>query len=312
LSVPAAYLRAESGTKAKRIGIVRTARNFVPYDEEELWLEFHRVLRQRGWVEGENLIVERRELSGDRGQGPEVMAELIALEVDVLFVTGVWAALAAKQATDRIPIVFAVGDPVGRGVVSNLARPERNLTGTSVQFVELQAKRVELLQVVAPGMKRVAALMNPELGYPPAMFNDANKPRGVEILILALGQIDDLDPAVARVSAQRVDAVLVAQGLASQHRDSLVGAVARLRLPTMYPNRNYVDLGGLLSFGVDDLSRARMNAALVDKILRGAKPADLPVEQPMAFDLAINLKTAKALGITVPRELLLRADWIVG
>ena len=133
-------------------------------------------------MEGENLIVERREFSSDRGQLPEMMAGLIALDVDVIFVVGVWAALAAKNATDRIPIVFSAGDPVGRGLVSNLARPERNLTGTSTQFVELQAKRVDLLKIVTPGMKRVAALMNTDLGYPPTMFNDSNKPRGVEVL----------------------------------------------------------------------------------------------------------------------------------
>ena len=123
--------------------------------------------------------------------------------------------------------------------------------------------------------------------------------------------MDDVGPAIAEALAQRVDAVLVAQGLQSQYRASLVGAVARLRLPAIYPDRDYVGLGGLLCLGPDWRLRARMNAILVDKILRGAKPADLPVEQPMAYDLAINLKTAKTLGITVPRELLVRADWIV-
>jgi putative tryptophan/tyrosine transport system substrate-binding protein len=310
LGVSAPSVFAKSDNKARRIGIVYT-RDYGPENENRLWSAFDSELRERGWVEGRNLVVERREFSGNRTQLPGLMAELLALDVELIFVVGVWAALAAKEATDRIPIVFTVGDAIGRGVVTNLARPERNLTGTSAEFVELQAKRVELLQLVAPGIKRIAALQNTMLGYPPAMFQDRNKPPGVEIFIVGLKGMDDLDPAMVAISEWRADAVLVAQAWTRAFEVKLVEAVAKRRLPAIFADRYCVEVGGLLSFGNDFNRSMRINAAYVDKILRGAKPADLPVQQPLAFDLAINLRTAKALAISIPPELVVRANLVI-
>jgi len=301
---------AESDKKAKRIGIVYSG-DYGPQSAPNLWSPFNSELRERGWVEGRNLIVERREYARDQARLPELMTELIALDVDLIFVTNAPQALAAKAATDRIPIVFTVGDSVGRGLVANLSRPERNLTGTSGQFVEVQAKRVELLQRVVPGIKRVAALQNTTLGYPPEMFQDRNKPRGVEVLIVPLKSIDDFERAMREVSERRADAILVGQVWPGMFQARVVEAVAKPRLPAIFPARTFVELGALFSFGPAWDVVMRLNAAYVDKILRGAKPADLPVEQPMVFDLAINLNTARALGITVPRELLVRADLVV-
>ncbi len=302
---------AERTRTPRRIGIVHV-HGYGPQSLPALWSAFDAELRERGWVEGQNLVVERRESSGDRTQLPGLMAELIALDVEVICVYNVWSALAAKEATDRIPIVFIVGDAAGRGVVTNLARPERNLTGTSSQFVELQAKRVELLKLVSPGIKRVAALQIAQLGYPPAMFQGANKPRGVEVFIIELENRDDLARAMLKVSELKADAIVAAQYWPLPFQAELVGAVARQRLPAIFVDRAYVELGGLLSFGSDYAADMRIQVEYVDKILRGAKPADLPVQQPQSFDIAVNLRTAKALGISIPRELLVRANLVIG
>jgi len=194
--------------------------------------------------------------------------------------------------------------------VVNLARPEGNATGVSNRFVEVNAKLVELLTQLSPGVSRVAALMNPDPGYPPALFQDP-RPRGVEILIVDFKGPQDIGPAMATIAKWRADAILVVHGVKDSFKADLVEAVARLRLPAVYPGLRYVQLGGLLSFSRDLAYNFRRLAVYIDKILRGANPADLPVEQPTVFELAVNLRTANALGITIPRELLVRADWIV-
>jgi putative ABC transport system substrate-binding protein len=306
----ASRLHAETRKGMKRVGIVVWNRSSS--DESGPRNEFVQELRERGWVEGENIVFERRYFDGDRARLPGLMAELIALDVDVIFTQAAPATLAAQAATNRIPIVFSVGDAVGRGIVANLARPEGNATGVSGRYVESMAKRVELLKQVSPGVSRVAALMNTDIGYPPALFKE-RKPRGVEIFIVGLRGPDDLSPAMTAVSRQRADGVVVGQtwGERPQFRIEIVETVARARLPAVFVIRAFVEMGGLLSYAEAEPAVSRQEAIYVDKILRGARPADLPVEQGVAFDLAINLKTAKALGITIPRELLVRADWIV-
>jgi putative ABC transport system substrate-binding protein len=302
-------LRAESSKRAKRVGIVYPE---PPGDADQRrgWAAFDQEMRDLGWEEGRNIIFERRYFHGDRTRLPGLMAELIALDVDVFFVQGSWAVLAAKQATDRIPIIFGVGDAVGRGLVANLARPEANATGVSNRFVEANAKLVELLAQASPGVSRVAAFMNTALGYPPALFQTP-RPRGVEVFIVDLKGPQDIGEAMATVAKRHANGIAVVQGLKDPFQVDLVEAIAKLRLPAVFPGRRYVQLGGLLSFGWNLAYNFRRIAVYIDKILHGAKPADLPVEQPAVFELAINLKTAKALGITIPRELLLRADWIV-
>jgi putative tryptophan/tyrosine transport system substrate-binding protein len=303
-------LHAETGKRTKRVGIVVWNRSTS--DESHTPNEFVQELRERGWVEGQNIVFERRYFHGDRARLPGLMAELIALDVDVIFTQGAPATLAAQAATNRIPIVFSVGDAVGRGIVANLARPEGNATGVSGRYVEAMAKRVELLKQVSPGVSRVAAFMNTDIGYPPALFKE-RKPPGVEIFIVGLRGPDDLTPAMTAVARQRADAVVVGQVWAErpEFMIEIVEAVARQRLPAIFVSRAFVKMGGLLSYAEAEPDVSRQEAIYVDKILRGARPADLPVEQGAAFDLAINLKTAKALSITIPRELLVRADWIV-
>jgi len=301
---------AEPGKRTMRVGIVDN----LPLTEavkSRVWSGFDQAMRERGWVEGDNIIFERRYFRGDLSPLPGVLAELVSLNVDVIVTPTAPAAIAAKKATDRIPIVFAVGDAVGRGLVATLAHPGGNATGTSMQFVEIQAKRIELLQQLSPGIARVAVFMNTDVGFPPAMLQEP-RPHGVEIFIVELRGPHDLDRALATIAKQRADAVLHSQIWSdSQFRAEIVEAIARLRLPAIFPTREYVDIGGLLSYGIEWGPILGQAAVYVDKILRGALPADLPVEQPTAFDLAINLKTAKALGVAVPRELLVRADWIV-
>jgi len=293
-----------------RVGIVDNAPR-TDRDRSRGWGGFDQAMRGRGWVEGENIVFERRYFRGDLSSLPGLLAELLALKVDVIVTITAPATIAAQRATDRIPIVFSVGDAVGRGLVATLAQPGGNATGTSGQFVELQAKRIELLQQLAPGTARVAALMYTVLGFPPAMFQ-APRPHGVEIFIVELTGAQDLDRALWTISNLRADAVLLSQIWSdSRFRVEIVDAVARTRLPAIFPTREYVELGGLFSYGTDIGLTLAQTAVFVDKILRGAKPANLPIEQPTAFDLAINLKTARTLGISVPREILLRADWIV-
>ena len=310
LSLSAAGARAQPSKRMMRVGIV----DIVPRTEPErgrAWGEFDKVMRERGWVEGENIVFERRYFRGDFSRLPALMAELVALEVDVIVTITAPATFAARKATDRIPIVFAVGDAVGRGLVASLAQPGGNATGTSAQFVEQQAKRIELLQQLSPGIARVAALMNTDLGFPSAMFHEP-RPRGVETFIVEFRGAHDLDRALATIIRERAEAVLLAQiWSGSQFRAQIVEAIARPRLPAIFPVREYVELGGLVSYGVEWGPTLGRTALYVDKILRGAKPGDLPVEQPIALELAINLNTARALGITVPREILLRADRIV-
>jgi putative ABC transport system substrate-binding protein len=308
-SVAATHPRAESRKNVKRVGVVD--RDPPVRADAAGWAEFHQEMRERGWVEGENIVFELRHYRGDQAQLPEIMAEFLALNVDVILVLGAFAALEAQKATDRIPIVFIVGDAVGRGIVVNLARPERNATGVSGRFVDGQAKKLEMLKQLAPGITRVAALINTDFGYPPTLFRTPNIPPGIEVALVELRGPDELASAIATVKKWRADAVLVVQGLSGQADLDLVERITKLRLPALFPNRYYVELGGLISFGGHPTYNLRRTAVYVDKILRGAKPADLPVEQPTMYDLAINVKTARDLGITIPRDLLVRADLLV-
>ena len=301
-----AWAPALSDERMKRVGVV--VYKFTGGDGYVAL--FDQAMRERGWIEGRNVVYERRiVVLGDDRALSDCMAELVALDVDVIHVFGARAALAAKSATQRIPIVFMVGDAVGRGVVANLARPEANVTGVSGRFVEETAKRLELLTQIAPRTSRVAALQNTDLGIPPALFRDPKPPRGVEVFIVPLRGEADLPPAMEAAARGGATAILVAQIWPRPFSDQIVGAIARTRLPAIYQHRDFVESGGLVSLGAQfQLGRV---AAYVDRILRGAKPSELPVEQDLVLELAINLRTAQAIGITIPQELIVRADWIV-
>jgi len=277
-------------------------------------------LRELGYVEGRNLLVEYRDAEGKTERFPALAAELVSLKCDVIVTTGgTLAAQAAKQATTTLPIVFAsVGDAVAEGLVTSLARPGGNVTGLTVAATELVSKSLEVIKQAVPGVKRVAILFKPD-----AMPDSAKKERlkaadvaaralGLRLQIVEARGAEDFDRAFSDMTRARADALAVpATQVFNLERRRLVNLAAKNRLPAVYPNRDFVDAGGLMSYGPNLADMARRAASYVDKILKGAKPADLPVEQPTRFELVINLKTAKALGLTIPPSVLGRADVVI-
>ncbi len=281
---------------------------------------FRQGLRDLGYVEGRNVVIEYRSAEGTLERLPALAAELVALKVDVIFVGGATsAALAAKQATKTIPIVFAAApDPVTSGLVTSLARPGGNVTGLSFLFPELVGKCLEHLKQAVPGVGRVAVLWQPGF-LPERTVKDILKE--AEVAGRALGMrpqfveargSEDFDRVFSDMTRARAGALTVLSNtmfLREQRR--LVDLAAKNRLPAVYSVREYVDAGGLMSYGANIADMYRRVATDVDKILKGAKPADLPVEQPTKFELVINLKTAKAFGLTIPQSLLQRADEVI-
>lgn len=271
-------------------------------------------MRDLGWVEGQSILIEYRWAEGNFDRFPILAEELVRLKVDVIVAAGaVPAALAAKNATKTIPIVFPVaGAPVETGLVASLARPGGNVTGIAVLFPELSMKRLELLNESLPRLARLAVLWN---AANPAKTVDwravqvAARTLGVTLQSVELRGPDDFESAFARLQKESPDALLTLDDpLTLQYRKRIVDFAAASRLPAIYAIREFVDAGGLMAYAPNFAEMFRRSAAYVDKILKGRKPAELPVEQPMRFELLINLKTARATGITIPRALLLRAD----
>jgi len=306
---------AQQAAKIARIGYLSPNGAAAPHLPEA----FRQGLRDLGYVEGRNLVIEYRDAEGKFERLPALAAELVALKVDVIVAGPTPAALAAKQATRTIPIVFASGgDPVTDGLVTSLARPGGNVTGLSGLSPELVGKRLEHLKQAVPGVTRVAALW-----HPGAVGERTEKDmlKGAEAAARALGVRlqfveargpEDFDRAFSDMTRARAGAltVLTSPMLFSERR-RLVDLAAKHRLPAVYPWREGVDAGGLMSYGTNAADMYRRVATYVDKILKGAKPADLPVEQPTKFELVMNLKTAKALGLTIPQSLLGRADELI-
>jgi len=306
---------AQQAAKIARIGYLTPSLGVNPHLPEA----FRQGLRVLGYVEGRNVVIEYRDAEGKLERLPALAAELVALKVDVIVAANSLAVLPAKQATKTIPIVFAVaGDPVGSGLVTSLARPGGNVTGLSVLSPELVGKRLELLTQAVPGVTRVAVLWQPGAA---GERTDKDILKGAEAAARALGvrlQIveargpADFDRAFSDMTRARAGALTVlTSGMFTTERRRLVDLAAKNRLPAVYGSREYVDAGGLLSYGPDLADMFRRAATYVDKILKGAKPGDLPVEQPTKFELVINLKTAKALGLTIPPSLLGRADEVI-
>jgi ABC-type uncharacterized transport system substrate-binding protein len=273
-------------------------------------------LRQLGWVEAQNLIIERRFSEGKQERLGDLAAELVRLNVDVIVTSGTPASLAAQRATSTVPIVVAVViDPVGSGLVASLARPGGNITGMSWLGPELSAKRLELLKETVPRISRVAVLFNPS--------NPAHRLalRDVQTMATRLGMTlqfheirspDDFDRAFIAVLKERSDALLtVADPLTFRERTRIVQFAAKSRLPAIYEWREFVELGGLMAYGVNLTDLFRRAATYVDRILKGTKPGDLPIERPTRFELIVNQKTAQALGLTLPLAVLLRADQVI-
>jgi putative ABC transport system substrate-binding protein len=309
LSVVLAPLVAEAQQTGKvyRIGWLAPASLPTTLDA------FRDGLRVFGYVEGNNLVIEQRYANGKPERLAGLVAELVGAKADVIVTTGNQATAAAKTTTGSIPVVFVAGDPVEAGFVASLARPGGNMTGVNTLPGELNAKRLELLKEALPKVSRVAVLFEPRqlsTSIPP--IEAAASSLGLQVTRLEVHGAYDFERALGAAARSHVGALMpVSSALFHGERQRIVSLAAKHRLPAMYEHRDFADAGGLLSYGPDILFLNRRLAAYVDKILKGAKPADLPVEQPTKFELVINLKTAKALGLTMPQTILLQAAQVI-
>jgi len=277
---------------------------------------FRNGLREIGYLEGHNIVVERRSAEWSSDRLPDLARELVQLKVDIIVTIGGPAARAAKNATKTIPIVFVrVGDPVALGLVPTIGRPGGNITGVSVDIADFAAKRLELLLQTLPGLRRVGALWDPT--FPPAavelkVLEGAARSLGVKLHVASVRDATEFERALLTMTKEHVGAIEVLPATVfTGQRKQIIGLVAKSRLPAVFQRREFVADGGLMSYGPSYAAMYRRAAFYVDRILKGAKPADLPIEQPTKFELVINLKTAKALGLTIPPSLLLRADQVI-
>ena len=273
-------------------------------------------LRELGWIEGKNLVIERRSAEGHVERLPALMNQLVALNVDVLFIYGTPAAAAAKEATSTIPIVIAmVGDAVGAGLVSNLARPDRNLTGVSLALgEEFSGKWMELLSETVPRLSTVAVIGNLASQWVRSAergLESAARTRGLALRFIEVRNVDGLDRAFSSAHQDAQGAIVLTDPLTWHHWQRILSLAAKYRVPTIYPNPEFSEHGGLMAYGADSVVAFRRAADYVDKVLRGAKPGELPIEQPTQFKLVINLKAARALGLTVPESVLALADEVI-
>jgi len=304
--------RAQQSGKLLTIGFLGST---MPSVEGQRLAAFVQRLRELGWMEGRNVAIEVRWAEGRSERFAEIAAEFVRFKVDVIVTVATPLTLAAKQATSVIPIVFvAVSDPVGTGLVASLARPGGNITGLADQISDTAGKKLEFLREVVSDLRRLAIMAN--VGNPASVLEmgeaqAAARKLGLEVTTSEIRRIDDIAPALEALR-QRADALyLCPDPLMGTNRTRINILAVGARLPTMHAVREYVEAGGLISYGPDMRDQFRRVADIVDKILRGAKPADIPVEQPTKFELAVNLTTAKALGLTIPESFLLRADEVI-
>ena len=277
---------------------------------------FREGLSDTGYVEGQNVAIEYRWAEGRYDRLPALAADLVHRKVDVIVTVGTPSALAAKSATSTIPIVFSVGsNPVELGFVASLARPGGNLTGVSILVGELMPKRLELLSELAPQAGVIALLVNPNNAISERIMGDVQEAahaKGVQLHIMKAGTESEIDAAFATLGQLHIGALLVGtDGFFSSRREQLVALASRHAIPAIYESRQFAAAGGLISYGPSLTALNRQVGIYVGKILKGAKPADLPVQQPTTFELVVNLKTAKALGLTVPPSILARADEVI-
>jgi putative ABC transport system substrate-binding protein len=306
---------AQAPAKVFRIGTLAPGTRPATPDWKQRWA-FVEGLRELGWVEGQNLVIEDRWAEAKTDRLPALAAELVRLKVDAIFTRSWPAAVAAKRATTTIPIViFGAGDPVATGLVASLAHPGGNITGLGDVTTDLSAKRLELLKEAVPKLSRVAVLWNAADGGMTLRFRSIQSAApmlGVTVRPLGVQEPDDFEQAFAAMTQERPDALFVVADLLTRvHHRRILGFATQNRLPVMYEGRDFVADGGLISYGPIFNDLLRRGAALMDKILKGAKPADLPIEQPTRFELVVNLKTAKALGLTIPQSILIRADEVI-
>jgi len=277
---------------------------------------FRQALRELGWADGKSITFEHRAADGQNERLPGLAAELVRMDVRVIVAVNAPATRAAQQATATIPIVMVgVGDPVAYGLVSNLARPGGNVTGLSFQVTEVIAKQLQLLKEAAPRISRVGVFVNPTNPGAEPFLRGARAGAatlGLTVIAAEVRSVDDFEKAFTAVLRERSDSILVGpEALISSQRQRIAVFAAKNRLPSMYASTLFMDAGGLMAYSANPVDILRHASAHVDKILRGAKAGDLPVEQPTKFELVINLKTAKALGLTLPQSLLIRADRLI-
>ena len=312
LAAPLAAEGQQTG-KVYRIGMLETRSTVLNAANIDA---FRQGLRELVYTEGQNLEIVYRSSDGRDERFPSLASELVRLKVDLILTRGTPAALAAKRATRTIPIVMAASaDPVGSGLVASLGRPGGNVTGLSSADIEVYAKRFELLRAMVPKLARIAAIFdmsNPVIPPQWHVVEATARSLGIHAQLLDVRRPQDLGRAFDAAEKQRAEALIVGVGSITQgNLRTIADLAAKQRLPSIYGAKEYVDFGGLITYGASDPHMYRRAATFVDKIFKGAMPSDLPVEQPTTFELAINLKTAKALGLTIPQSLLQQADQVI-
>jgi len=305
---------AAQAPKIAKIGLLNPS---TPAAAAHLTEAFRQGLRELGYVEGKTFVLETRYGEARAERLPELARELVGLKMDVIVASSDSAIAAVAQQTQTIPIVMAIStDPVGARLVASLARPGGNVTGFSTMSPELSGKRLELLREAVPGLSRVAFIWNPEIAGNRLELNEAEaaaRSLRLQLQLVEVRRSADINPAFSAVTKGRAEALILAwpNPALFSNRHQLQSFAQSNRLPSMYGTRDFVDAGGLMSYGPNTADNFRRAAVYVDKILKGTKPADLPVEQPTRFELVINMKTAKALGITFPQTILIRADHLI-
>jgi putative tryptophan/tyrosine transport system substrate-binding protein len=311
----AAWPLVASAQQASKLPVIGFLGSTTPTIHGQWAAAFVQRLRELGWIEARNISIEFRWAEGRNDRAAEIASEFVRLKVDVIVTWGTAPVVAAKQATAVIPIVFATaGDPVATGLIVSLARPGGNLTGLSNQIPDLAGKRLELLREIIPDLRRLAILTN--IGSPIGVLemgevHAAAHKLGFEVLPLEIRRAEDIAPAFEALKGRAQALYVVAEPLVGSNRTRINTLALGARLPTLHSLREYVEAGGLMSYGPNPTDLFRRSAEIVDKILRGAKPANIPVEQPTKFELIINLTSAKAIGLTIPESFLSRADEVI-
>ena len=302
---------AEPAARVVRVGFVGTESPTTRRDVSAFWAR----LRELGWVEGQNLVAERRWAEGQLDRLPALMAEVLGRNIDVLVTYSTPGGLAARNATRTVPIVVAtMGDPIGSGLAASLAHPGGNLTGLSLGWDDIAGKWLELLQETVPRLSTVATIADPNSPISRAMVEKLKAigpTRGVKVRFIEVHEPQALDRAFKQARREAQAILVLADPFTLQYQGQITALAARYRLPGMYTFLDFMDSGGLMAYGVDNAASFRRLAEYVDKIFRGAKPADLPIEQPTKYVLVVNLNTAKTLGLTIPESIFLRANEVL-
>ena len=308
--------RAQQQGKVRRIGFLAVRSRSTPSNHEVYYDAFVQGMRELGYVEGKNLAIEWRFADGKFERLPGLAAELVQMNVEIIVCHSTPGTQALQRATKSIPIVMtSVGDPVSSGFAASLARPGGNITGLSIIAIDLSAKRLELLKIMLPTLSRVAILVNPGTSFHPAVLKSAQAAAqqiSIKILPVDARTPEEIERGFATMTRERAEAVIVPiDSFFLGQRRQIVELAVKNQMPSMFPDREDVVAGGLMSYGLNLADSYRRAATYVDKIFKGAKPGELPIEQPTRIHLAINRKTAKALGLTIPNEILLRADEVI-